>query len=97
MRNPNWRRSTDRRPALLDAIRIRTNATDSDVAARQTLAGQHMVMDGAPPPTILKRLVSGHSEQGQRLPSGGYRFLPINTTLAPFDKPRRAQGGRRRL
>jgi peptide/nickel transport system substrate-binding protein len=86
VRNPNWRRSTDSRPALLDAIRIRTNATDSGVAARQTLAGKRIVMDGAPPATILKRLVLKHSDQGQRVSSGGYRFLPINTTLAPFDR-----------
>jgi peptide/nickel transport system substrate-binding protein len=86
VRNPNWRRSTDPRPALLDAIRIRTNASDTNVAARQVLAGKAMVMDGAPPPSILKRIIQQHSDQGQRLPSGGYRFLPINTTLAPFDR-----------
>jgi peptide/nickel transport system substrate-binding protein len=86
VRNPNWRRSTDPRPALLDAIRIRTDASESNVAARQVLAGSHLVMDGAPPPSILKRLAQHHGDQGQRLPSGGFRFLPINTTLAPFDR-----------
>ncbi len=86
VRNPNWRAATDARPALLDAIRIRTNASDTNVAARQVLAGKNMVLDGAPPPSILKRIVLGHSDQGQRLPSGGYRFLPINTTLPPFDR-----------
>jgi peptide/nickel transport system substrate-binding protein len=86
VRNPNWRAATDPRPALLHAIRIRTDASDSNVAARQVLAGKNMVLDGAPPPSILKRIVQSHSDQGQRLPSGGYRFLPINTTLAPFDR-----------
>jgi peptide/nickel transport system substrate-binding protein len=86
VRNPNWRRATDGRPALLDRIRIRTNATDTAVSARQVLAGKGMVLDGAPPANILKRIVQDGSEQGQRLPSGGYRFLPINTTIPPFDR-----------
>lgn len=86
VRNPNWRPATDPRPARLHAIRIKTDASDSNVAARQVLAGKNMVLDGAPPPSILKRIVQSRSDQGQRLPSGGYRFLPINTTLPPFDR-----------
>jgi peptide/nickel transport system substrate-binding protein len=86
VRNPNWRAASDPRPAHLHAIRIRTNATDTNVAARQVLAGESMVLDGAPPPSILKRVVQDDSDQGQRLPSGGFRFLPINTTLPPFDR-----------
>ncbi|HWH93967.1 MAG TPA: ABC transporter substrate-binding protein [Baekduia sp.] len=85
VRNPNWRRSTDDRPAALDAIRIRTNATDTSVAARQVIAGSHMVMDGPPPPSILKRVVQGAGDTSARISQGGYRFLPINTTIEPFD------------
>lgn len=86
VRNPNWHAATDSRLALLSEIRIRTDASDTNVAARQVLAGKSMVLDGVPPPSILKRIVQSHSDQGQRLPSGGYRFLPINTTLPPFDR-----------
>lgn len=86
VRNPNWDRATDRRPAHLDGIRMRTNASDSNVSSRQVLAGSHMVLDGNPPPAILKRVVEEIPEQGARLPLGGYRFLPINTTIKPFDK-----------
>jgi peptide/nickel transport system substrate-binding protein len=85
VRNPNWRRSTDRRPAALDAIRIRTNASDTALAARQVVAGRHLVMDGPPPPSELKDIVQGNGDTSAHIPGGGYRFLPINTTLKPFD------------
>jgi peptide/nickel transport system substrate-binding protein len=87
VRNPNWRRATDRRPAFLDKIRIRTNATDSGLAARQVLAGSHMVLDVTPPPSILKLVSRGaRRDQAVQLPTGGYRFLPITTTIKPFDR-----------
>jgi peptide/nickel transport system substrate-binding protein len=85
VRNPNWSRATDARPAALDAIRIRTNASDTNVAARQVVAGSHMVMDGPPPPAILKRVVNDGGATSARVPQGGYRFLPLNTTIKPFD------------
>jgi len=109
VRNPNWRRSTDRRPAALDAIRIRTNASDTTVTARQVMAGSHLAMDAPPPPTVLKRITEGDGRTSAHLAQGGYRFLPINTTLEPFDDvdvrralvaafdreaARRARGGR---
>jgi peptide/nickel transport system substrate-binding protein len=85
VRNPNWRRTTDRRPAHLDAIRIRTNASDGTIAARQVLAGSHMVLYDTPPAPILKRLAEGSGDQAVRMSTGGYRFLPIATTIKPFD------------
>jgi peptide/nickel transport system substrate-binding protein len=109
VRNPNWRRATDPRPAALDAIRIRTNASDTTVTAAQVMSGSHLAMDGPPPPTVLKRIVQGDGRTSARVSQGGYRFLPINTTLKPFDDvdvrralvasfsreaARRARGGR---
>lgn len=85
VRNPNWRRATDDRPAKVDAIRILTNASDSTLAARQVLAGTHKVLNVTPPASILKRLSEQDSDQAVRLPAGGYRFVPINTTIKPFD------------
>lgn len=86
VRNPNWDRATDQRPARLNRVLIRTNASDSNVAARQVLAGSHMVLDGMPPPSVLKDVVEQHKDQSTELPMGGYRFLPLNTTIKPFDK-----------
>ena len=56
VRNPSWSRATDARPALLDSVRIRTDATDSSVAARQVLAGHDMVLADPPPSAILKQV-----------------------------------------
>ncbi len=86
VRNPNWDRTTDRRPARLNRVLIRTNASDSNVAARQVLAGSHKVLDGMPPPLVLKDVEKHHKDQAVALPMGGYRILPINTTIKPFDK-----------
>jgi peptide/nickel transport system substrate-binding protein len=86
VRNPNWDRATDRRPAHLNRVLIRTNATDSNIAARQVLAGSHKVLDATPPPSVLKDVSEHHEDQAVRLPAGGYRFLPLNTTIKPFDK-----------
>ncbi len=86
VRNPNWDRATDRRPAHLNGVLIRTNATDSNIAARQVLAGSHKVLDATPPPLVLKDVSEHHKDQAVQLPAGGYRFLPLNTTIKPFDK-----------
>jgi peptide/nickel transport system substrate-binding protein len=86
VRNPSWNRALDRRPAPLDAIRIRTNASDTTIAGRQVLAGSHLAMDATPPPTILKRVAGDGGATSARIPQGGYRFLPLNTTLKPFDR-----------
>ncbi|MCW2993794.1 MAG: hypothetical protein JWQ18_1289 [Conexibacter sp.] len=87
VRNPSWSRSTDRRPAHLDAIRIRTNASDATLAARQALAGSHVAYAVTPPALVLKRLSQGSWDgQAVRVASGDYRFLPITTTIKPFDR-----------
>ncbi|WCB93597.1 Heme-binding protein A [Baekduia alba] len=86
VRNPRWSRKTDSRPARLDRIRIRTNATDTTISARQVIAGKDMVLDAPAPAPILK-LVSraGGAAVSARINVGGYRFLPLNTRLRPFD------------
>jgi peptide/nickel transport system substrate-binding protein len=86
VRNPSWKRSTDRRPAPLDRITIRTDARDRNVASRQVLQGSGMALDSTPPPTILKRVAQSYRDQAEVVPAGGYRFVPINTTLEPFDR-----------
>jgi peptide/nickel transport system substrate-binding protein len=86
VRNPSWRRATDQRPAYLAAIRIRTDAHDRVVASRQVLAGSHLVLDNTPAPSILKLISKRYRDQAVHLPSGGYRFVPLTTTIKPFDR-----------
>lgn len=85
VRNPNWDASTDYRPAYLDSVNIRTNASDANVASKQVLDGQSMMFDANPPANIVKDLATKIKDQYTQIPSGGYRYFPINTTIKPFD------------
>ena len=85
VRNPSWSAKTDTRPAYLDHVQIRTNATDSTIAARQVLAGRGLALNQPPPATIIKRIAEDRGAVSVRLNTGGYRFVPINTTIKPFD------------
>jgi peptide/nickel transport system substrate-binding protein len=85
VRNPNWDRNTDYKPAYLDSILMRTNASDLDVAARQTLQGSDLMTEDPPPANVLKLAVTRYKGQYVTIPAGGFRWLPLNTTIKPFD------------
>jgi len=85
IRNPNWDKGTDFRPAYLDEILMRTNATDANVSGRQVLQGQGLTLDANPPAQILKRVVQRQKEQLKTVPGGGYRYFPMNQTIKPLD------------
>jgi peptide/nickel transport system substrate-binding protein len=84
-RNPNWDPKTDFKPAYVDRIFFRTNATDGNVAARQVLNGKNMLLDTNPPANVLKDVVTRIKDQYEQVPSGGFRWFPLNTTIKPFD------------
>jgi peptide/nickel transport system substrate-binding protein len=85
VRNPNWNKDADYRPAYLDEITLRTNATDANVAGRQVLQGQNLVLDTNPPAQVLKRVVQRQKDQLVTLPGGGFRWFPLNSTIKPLD------------
>jgi peptide/nickel transport system substrate-binding protein len=85
VRNPNWDAKTDYRPAYLDKIFVRTNATDANIAARQVIDGTNKILDTNPPANILRELVTKVKDQYTSIPSGGYRYFPLNTEVKPFD------------
>ena len=85
VRNPNWDASTDYRPAYLDEIEMRTNASEASVASEQVLAGTHMLFDANPPANIIKKVATEIKDQYVQVPSGGYRYFPMTTTIKPFD------------
>jgi peptide/nickel transport system substrate-binding protein len=86
VRNPNWRASTDFRPAYLDTITVEEGNDDATVAARRILSGRGLVQgDGATPATVLKRTVERTPEQVALIPGGQYRMVSMNTTIEPFD------------
>ena len=85
VRNPNWNKDLDFRPAYLDEITLTTNATDANVAGRQVLQGENLVLDTNPPAQVLKRVVQRQKDQLVTLPGGGFRWFPLNTTIKPLD------------
>ncbi len=90
VRNPNWNgpQTGDYRKAYLDAVDIQEGNNDTTVASRQILQGSHQANgDFSPPPPILKQTVSQSPSQLFLAPSGGNRYVSMNTTLAPFDNP----------
>jgi peptide/nickel transport system substrate-binding protein len=90
VRNPNWVRSTDYRPAYLDRIEVNEGNSDPIGTARRILDGNAMVnaqADFNPPPQILKSLSRG-SQAGQLVvgpQTGRVRYVAMNTTIKPFD------------
>jgi peptide/nickel transport system substrate-binding protein len=86
VRNPNWDASTDYRPAYLDEIDMPQGNDDTTVASRKILDGDSMINgDFSPPPAILKQAVTKQKDQLTLVPSGGARWVAMNTTIKPFD------------
>jgi peptide/nickel transport system substrate-binding protein len=86
VRNPSWDKSTDFKPAYFDRIE-ETCCTDSTVAARKTLSGQNYLSGdyAAPPVAVLKSALSRNKDQTTIEPSGGNRYISLNTTVKPLD------------
>ena len=87
VRNPNWDKDTDNRPAYLDSITIDEGNTDGTVAARRILNGQSLVSGdfAVPPPAVLKQAVTKNKDQLAFVPSGGTRWIAMNSKIKPFD------------
>jgi peptide/nickel transport system substrate-binding protein len=86
VRNPNWDKSTDYRPAYLDKIHVDEGNSDSTVSSRRILNGSALVQgDGAPPAPVLKQAATRFKNQLVLVPAGGTRYVAMNTTIKPFD------------
>jgi peptide/nickel transport system substrate-binding protein len=86
VRNPNWDKSKDNRPAYVDEIDIQEGNTDTTVSSRKILSGNGMISgDSSPPPSVLRQAVTRDKAQLQLTPSGGGRWISMNTTIKPFD------------
>jgi peptide/nickel transport system substrate-binding protein len=89
VRNPNWdgEATGDFRPAYVDSISIEEGFDDPASASRKVLSGEATVNgDFVPPPNVLKEAAT-ESEAGQLTltPSGGNRYISLNTQIPPFD------------
>jgi peptide/nickel transport system substrate-binding protein len=86
VRNPNWDKSTDFRPAYLDEIDNLEGNDDTGVASRQILTGKSLVNgDFSVPPEQLKQASTQYKDQLQLVPSGGGRWISMNMKQKPFD------------
>ena len=88
VRNPNWNRSTDYRPAYVDTIEIKQGFTDTAVGVRQILNG---VADGAGDygvlgaPTLRMLTTTSKYKDNFYTWVNGFSYLGLNTRKKPFD------------
>jgi peptide/nickel transport system substrate-binding protein len=88
VRNPSWVGSTDPlNPAYFNQI-VFKGEFDITVASRETLNGSGMISGdyAAPPTSVLQAgLTSSEKSQFHILPSGGNRFIALNSTVPPLN------------
>jgi peptide/nickel transport system substrate-binding protein len=86
VRNPNWDKATDFKPAYVDEIDIPEGNDDTTVASRKILTGQNLINgDFSPPPAILKQALTSQKDQLVLIPAGGMRWVAMNSKIEPFD------------
>jgi peptide/nickel transport system substrate-binding protein len=88
VRNPDWNGSKtgDYRPAYLNTITF-LGGNDIAVASRKIVTGQSLASGdfAAPPPAILKQLVTTKKAQTVIQSAGSLRMIALNTKVKPFD------------
>jgi peptide/nickel transport system substrate-binding protein len=86
VRNPNWDKSTDYKPAYVDEWDMPQGNDDTTVASRKVIDGSHQLNgDFSPPPAILKQVLGKDKTQLALVPGSGIRWVVMNTTVKPFD------------
>jgi peptide/nickel transport system substrate-binding protein len=86
VRNPNWEKDTDYKPAYLDEIDMPQGNDDTTVASRRVVDGSDMLTgDFSPPPSVLASVVKKAKDQLLLFPGGSTRYVNMNNTVKPFD------------
>jgi peptide/nickel transport system substrate-binding protein len=83
VRNPNWRRATDFRPAYLNEIRIRIGGTNAAIG-RQVLEGKNIVENEPPAPSTIKLADEKFPSQLEISPGAGSHYIGVNNKVGPF-------------
>jgi peptide/nickel transport system substrate-binding protein len=89
VRNPNWDAGSDFRLACADHIRFQQGYQDPTVMTKTILSGAADANGDTPPPAAQLRSILANSTQRKRLfftPTGGSRYIALNTSKPPFDK-----------
>jgi peptide/nickel transport system substrate-binding protein len=88
VRNPNWDPSSDYRLGCVDQVLFKEGYQDPTVMTRTILSGSADANgDTPPPPAELKSILSSSTEKQQLFftPTGGSRYVALNTSEAPFN------------
>jgi peptide/nickel transport system substrate-binding protein len=83
VRNPNWKESTDIRPAYLDEIQIKIGGTNS-VIGRQVLEGTNIVENEPPASTNVRLAAEKYKSQLEISPGAGSHYIGVNNAHGPF-------------
>jgi peptide/nickel transport system substrate-binding protein len=82
VRNANWDRRTDYRPAHLNRIVVRMGGSPSQIG-RGVLAGRDMVLMDTPPPAVLALAMRRYRSQLAFSPGAGVNWVALNL-ISPF-------------
>lgn len=86
VRNPNWDKSKDFKPAYLDEIDNLEGNNDVTVASRRILTGKSLLTgDFTPPPAILRQAYQRNRSQLSFAPGANVRWISMNAKIKPFD------------
>jgi peptide/nickel transport system substrate-binding protein len=83
VRNPNWKASSDFRPAYLDQININIGG-DPTVIGRQVLEGSSMVQNDTPAQPIVKLAYEHFRSQLEISPGAGDHYVAVDNKHGPF-------------
>src|SRR4029079_5233108 len=86
VRNPDYVRAGDFRPAFADGFDVSGGNDDTGITSRRILRG-HGVISGdlTVPPTVLKRALQDSRSQISGVPGGGWAEVTMDTSRPPFD------------
>ena len=86
VRNPNWDKATDYKPAYVDEIDMPQGNDDTTVAGRRVIEGEGLLSgDWSAPPVVLSQVVKNQKELLTLVPAGSARYVSMNNTVKPFD------------
>ncbi|HEX4437727.1 MAG TPA: ABC transporter substrate-binding protein [Solirubrobacteraceae bacterium] len=83
VRNPNWRRSTDFRPAYLRAIHIKIGSFEQRIGPK-VLSSADDVENEPPALSAVKEAIERHPSQLEISPGAGDHYIGIDSARGPF-------------
>jgi peptide/nickel transport system substrate-binding protein len=86
VRNPNWDKSKDYRPAYVNRIEVLAG-NDLTVASRRILQGRNLVNGdfAALPVPVFKQALERYPKQVSIIPGDSFRWISLNTAVKPLD------------